>query len=188
MPHRRRPLRATYRLQIHREFTLADARGIVPYLHRLGVSHVYASPLLTARAGSTHGYDVVDPTLINPELGGEAAFRGFVHELHAHDMGLLLDIVPNHMGTGSENPFWEDVLAHGRHSRYAHWFDIDWMSGSTDGRPRVVLPVLADELEAVIRRGEVSVARAQRGELRLKYAASSFPPPPRPSVCSPAER
>ena len=176
MLHPARPLRATYRLQINRTFTLADARGIVPYLQRLGVSHAYTSPLLAARPGSMHGYDVVDPARVNPEIGGEAAFRGFIHELHAHGMGLVLDIVPNHMGTGSANPYWDDVLAHGRHSRYARWFDIDWMAGSTDGRGRVVVPVLADPLEVSIAKGDLSVKHdADRGALRLRYGEESFP-------------
>ena len=93
----------------------------------LGISHLYASPLLRARAGSTHGYDVVDPTIINPELGGEDALRDLVAALRAHDMGLILDIVPNHMGVGgAENAWWLDVLEWGRASPYAEFFDIDW--------------------------------------------------------------
>src|SRR5687768_3499293 len=176
MQQTHRPLRATYRLQLHGEFTLAAARAIIPYLARLGISHVYASPILAARPGSTHGYDVVDPARVNPEVGGERAFRGFTHELHAHGMGLVLDIVPNHMGTGSANPYWEDVLAHGPHSRWAHWFDIDWRVGGAADRPRVVLPVLGDELDLVIGRGELSVERdGEHGTFRLTHHDDSFP-------------
>ena len=124
--------RATYRLQLHRGFTFADAREIVPYLAALGISHVYASPIMTARAGSTHGYDVVDPTRINPELGGEAEFRRFVATLRHHELGLIVDIVPNHMATDAANAWWMDVLAHGRRSQYAKFFDIDWHPPNKD--------------------------------------------------------
>ena len=107
--------RATMRLQLHRDFTFADATGLVPYLAALGISHLYSSPILTARAGSMHGYDVIDPTRVNPELGGEAGLRGLVAALRAAGLGLIVDIVPNHMAAGGmENPWWADVLRHGR--------------------------------------------------------------------------
>ena len=110
-----RPLAATARLQFHKDFPIPRATALVPYFHDLGISHLYASPLLRARAGSTHGYDVVDPNEINPELGGEAALREMVAALRAHGMGLILDIVPNHMGVGgSDNAWWLDVLEWGR--------------------------------------------------------------------------
>jgi malto-oligosyltrehalose synthase len=169
------PLRATYRLQLHKDFSLDAAREIVPYLARLGVSHAYVSPILAARPGSTHGYDVVDPARVNPELGGEASLRGFVDALHGHDMGLLLDIVPNHMGTGSANPYWQDVLARGRQSRFAHWFDIDWHATGDDGPERIVLPVLGDEIEAVVERGELAVIRGTDGVLALVHHDKAFP-------------
>ncbi|MEG8054584.1 alpha-amylase family glycosyl hydrolase [Sphingomonas aerolata] len=112
--------RATYRMQFHKDFTFADAEAQVPYLAALGISHLYASPIATARSGSTHGYDVVDPTRINPELGGEARFRRLVDRLKAHGMGMIVDIVPNHMGVaGGENGWWNDVLANGASSHYA---------------------------------------------------------------------
>src|SRR5687767_2651781 len=101
------PLLATYRVQMHKEFTLDGARRIVPYLERLGVSHLYTSPILKARPGSTHGYDVADPTVVNPELGTDEDRRALVGALHGRGMGHLLDIVPNHMGIGPSNPFWE---------------------------------------------------------------------------------
>jgi (1->4)-alpha-D-glucan 1-alpha-D-glucosylmutase len=104
--------RATMRLQFHRGFTFADATAAVGYFAALGVSHLYASPIMTARPGSTHGYDTVDPTQVNPELGGEAGLRQLVEALRANDMGLIVDIVPNHMAVGSGNTWWMDVLAH----------------------------------------------------------------------------
>ena len=176
MPQAPRPLRATYRLQVHKEFTLGQVREIVPYLADLGVSHIYTSPVLKARPGSTHGYDVADPKVVNPEIGGEDAFRALVETLHAHDLGYILDIVPNHMGTGSSNPYWEDVLANGRESIYGHWFDIDWESPDATLRGRVLLPVLGDELDAVIAKGELSIGCVE-GESapRVRYFDKSFP-------------
>ena len=167
-------LAATYRLQLHEEFTLADATRIVPYLQRLGISHVYSSPILRARPGSTHGYDVADPTTPNPELGGERERRRLIERLQNNDMGLLLDIVPNHMGSGRDNPFWEDVLTHGTASRYARWFDIRWQSPERPLRGRVLLPVLGDKLTKVLARGELSVV-VEKGRLRIRYFDDSFP-------------
>ena len=118
--------RATLRLQFHKDFTFADAARLVPYFAALGVSHVYASPILTARPGSPHGYDVIDPTRVNPELGGEDGLRALVAALRRVDLGLIVDIVPNHMALGHGNAWWWDVLANGAASRYAHFFDIDW--------------------------------------------------------------
>jgi len=105
--------RATYRLQFHKGFAFADAERLVPYFARLGVSHVYASPITTARAGSMHGYDVIDPTRLNPELGGEDALRRLVAVLRGHELGLIVDIVPNHMAAVAANAWWFDVLRHG---------------------------------------------------------------------------
>src|SRR5688500_1433724 len=176
MPQAPRPLRATYRLQVHKEFTLQNVREIVPYLAQLGVSHIYTSPILKARPGSTHGYDVADPKVVNPELGGEDAFRALVKELHAHELGWVLDIVPNHMGTGTSNPYWEDVLANGRESIYGHWFDIDWETPDPALTGRVLLPVLGDELEAVIGKGELSIGCVEGENVpRVKYFDNSFP-------------
>src|SRR5687767_2094665 len=169
-----RRLTATCRLQMNEQFPLDEARAIVPYLHRLGISHLYASPILAARPGSTHGYDVADPTKVSPALGGEPARQALVRELHAHGMGMVLDIVPNHMGTGPANPFWEDVLAHGEASAYAGWFDTDWDIPNPELRHRILLPVLGDELEAVAARGELDVAW-QHGRIRATYFDQSFP-------------
>lgn len=168
------PLGATYRLQLHKDFTFEDARELVPYLDRLGVTHVYSSPILKARPGSTHGYDVADPTTPNPELGGEEARAKWARAITDAGLGLLLDIVPNHMGTGSANPFWEDVLTHGAASRFGRWFDIRWSSAAQPLRGRVLLPVLGDKLPKVIERNELTVA-LHEGRLRLHYFENDFP-------------
>ncbi|GAA0441563.1 MULTISPECIES: malto-oligosyltrehalose synthase [Sphingomonas] len=161
--------RATYRFQFHRDFTFADAEALVPYLDRLGVSHVYASPITTARSGSTHGYDVVDPTTINPELGGEEAFRSLVKALRARDMGVIIDIVPNHMGVaGSENGWWMDVLAHGQGSAYARFFDIDW-------REPVLLPVLGTPLSEALEQGAIEVVVEDGKRFVSAYGEHRFP-------------
>src|SRR5207342_3112938 len=152
-----RTLTATYRLQRNGAFTLNDARARVPYLHALGVSHLYCSPVLAARAGSTHGYDVADPTQVNPELGGDAAFVALAEAAHACGMGLVLDIVPNHMGTGPDNPYWDDLLRHGPRSKYAPWFDVEWRAPSRRLANKVLLPVLGDSLDAVLERGELTL-------------------------------
>ncbi|MFN2433222.1 MAG: malto-oligosyltrehalose synthase [Gemmatimonadota bacterium] len=168
------PPRATYRLQLHGGFRLDDARAQVPYLSQLGVSHVYASPLLAARPGSTHGYDVVDPTRLNPELGDESAFAVLTDALQREGMGLVLDIVPNHMAAASANPYWEDLLRHGRASAYAGWFDVDWEAGEGRTRGRVLLPVLGTWLPATLAAGELGLARAG-GEIRVRYFNQDFP-------------
>ncbi|HEY7234913.1 MAG TPA: malto-oligosyltrehalose synthase [Gemmatimonadaceae bacterium] len=169
----RHSLTASYRVQLNTQFTLNDARRIVPYLDRLGISHLYCSPILAARPGSAHGYDVVDPTRVNPEIGTLADLRALAGELHERGMGVLLDIVPNHMGIGPSNAYWEDVLAHGLHSRYAAWFDIDWQAGGN----KVVLPVLHAELDEVLARGELTLDVVERTP-RLRYFDSSWPVDP----------
>ncbi len=135
--------RATYRLQLNKDFTFADATALVPYLDSLGISHVYLSPILRARPGSTHGYDTVDHTTINPELGTEADFRALVAALRQREMGLILDFVPNHMGVGgADNALWLDVLKHGEASRYAQWFDIDWHPPRPGMEGKLLVPFL----------------------------------------------
>lgn len=165
---------ATYRLQLRSGFGFAAARRLVPYFSRLGVSHLYLSPVLRARSGSTHGYDVVNPTELNPELGNADELEQLVRELRRHEMGAILDIVPNHMATGSENPFWEDVLTHGRSSRFAAWFDIDWGPQASRRPRRVFLPVLGDRLGSVIDSGELRLIQRE-GRFRLEYYEQSFP-------------
>ena len=157
--------RATYRLQLHQHFTFADAEAIVPYLADLGISHAYLSPITTAAKGSTHGYDVVDPTAINAELGGEQGFRSLVAALRARDMGVVIDIVPNHMGVaGAENAWWNDVLARGRDSEFADVFDIDWSTP-------IVLPVLGDPLPKALADGAITV----EGDDLVAYGEHRFP-------------
>jgi (1->4)-alpha-D-glucan 1-alpha-D-glucosylmutase len=143
--------RSTYRVQLSGRFPFEAARAVVPYLADLGISHLYGSPVLRARAGSPHGYDVVDPTEVSPELGGEPGLRALVGELRAHGMGLVVDLVPNHMAASVENPWWLDTLRRGRASAYAKVFDIDWEAGGG----RVRLPVLGAPLEQVA--GEIEV-------------------------------
>lgn len=163
--------RATYRLQFRKEFTFADATAIVPYLATLGVSHVYASPLLTARPGSPHGYDIVDHNSINPEFGGEPGFDAFVDALHRHDMGLVLDIVPNHMWIGQENPWWMEVLEWGHASPMARRFDIDWETGR-----KLLLPVLGDQYGVVLERGELAIGFDDTsGAFHIRYFDKRFP-------------
>ncbi|MFW6362914.1 MAG: alpha-amylase family glycosyl hydrolase, partial [Spirochaeta sp.] len=112
--------RATIRLQFRKEFTFADARELVPYFAQLGVSHIYASPVLMARPGSTHGYDIVDHNHFNPEIGTEESFSDLCRTLHEHGMGLIMDFVPNHMGVGAaDNEWWLDVLEWGKNSPFA---------------------------------------------------------------------
>ena len=172
------PLVATYRLQLDAGFGFAAAAARVPYLRRLGVSHLYLSPVLTARPGSGHGYDVVDPRHASPALGGEAGFDALAATVAAHGMGLLLDIVPNHMGIGPANPYWDDVLACGRESPYAQWFDVAWEHLVRSGRRQLVLPVLGEPLEQVLARDELRVV-LEDGGLRVRYYEQSFPLDPR---------
>jgi (1->4)-alpha-D-glucan 1-alpha-D-glucosylmutase len=169
-----RPLTATYRLQLNAAFTLHDARARVPYLHALGISHLYCSPVLAARAGSTHGYDVADPTQVSPELGGDEALVALAETAHAHGMGLLLDIVPNHMGIGADNRYWDDLLAHGRSSRYASWFDVEWRAPTRRLANKVLLPVLGDQLDEVLARDELSLEISDQG-VRVHYFDHHFP-------------
>ncbi|WP_339411346.1 malto-oligosyltrehalose synthase [Pseudomonas sp. EA_35y_Pfl2_R5] len=139
-------LLSTLRLQFHKGFTLHDAKRLIPYFEQLGVSHLYASPLLTARPGSMHGYDVIDPSQINPELGGEAALVALADALHEHGMGLILDIVSNHMAVGGDaNPWWLDVLEWGRNSPFAGFFDIQWNSHDPLLEGQLLVPFLRSD-------------------------------------------
>jgi (1->4)-alpha-D-glucan 1-alpha-D-glucosylmutase len=176
-----KPLTATARLQFHKDFTLDRAVELVPYFDRLGISHLYASPIFKARPGSTHGYDIVDHTIINPELGGEAALRRLVAALRARGMGLILDIVPNHMGVGgADNAWWLDVLEWGRASRYADFFDIDWDPPDATLRARMLAPFLGDAYGNVLARGELRLKfDAADGRLYVDYVGNRFPIFPR---------
>lgn len=155
---------ATYRLQLTADFGFSEAAALVPYLKALGVSHLYASPFLKARAGSTHGYDVVDHNSLNPELGGEEAFQRLCDALNRADIGLILDFVPNHMGVHyADNPWWLDVLEWGPKSPYAASFDIDWQT--LPGRPRggVLIPILGSSYSEALEGGEIAL-RYDAGE------------------------
>ncbi len=175
------PLRATARLQFHKGFTLDDARELVPYLDGLGISHLYASPLLKARPGSTHGYDIVDHNQINPELGGEDALRRVVAALRDHGMGLILDIVPNHMGVGgADNEWWLDVLEWGRNSTYADFFDIDWDPPDVTLKGRVLAPFLGGAYGECLERGDLKLRFDDTdGRLFVEYFEHRFPIAPR---------
>jgi (1->4)-alpha-D-glucan 1-alpha-D-glucosylmutase len=164
---------ATYRLQLHKGYRFADAIALVPYLAELGVSHIYASPFLRARPGSMHGYDVVDHGALNPEIGAEADLDRFIQALRRHGMGLVLDVVPNHMGVlHGDNPWWQDVLEKGRASPYAKFFDIDWQRG----RGRLLLPVLGKHYGEALDEGEVKLVReGKKGPWRVAYYDQSFP-------------
>jgi (1->4)-alpha-D-glucan 1-alpha-D-glucosylmutase len=167
--------RATYRLQFHAGFTLRDATVLVPYLGALGVSDVYASPLAEARRGSMHGYDVCDPTRLNPVLGTEGDFEAFTEALKQAGMGLILDIVPNHLGTGDPaNRWWMDLLEHGRASPFAVCFDMDWESPEVGPGGRVLLPVLGDRFGGVLEAGEFEVHLDPAGFM-VGYHEHRFP-------------
>ena len=170
-------MRATYRLQLTREFPLRAASAVIGYLARLGVSHLYSSPILAARAASTHGYDVIDPSRLAPTLGSEHDLTELRETLAAAGMGLLLDVVPNHQAATTDNPAWNDVLTHGRASRFAAWFDIDW-DGAASAAGRVLLPVLADPRGRCLARGEIRLA-CEDGRLCIRYGDAAFPVEPR---------
>src|SRR6476620_750787 len=145
---------ATYRLQLHAGFTFADAAGQVPYLAALGVSHLYLSPVLQAVPGSMHGYDVLDHTRISADLGGEDALVRLAGTAHGHGLGLVVDVVPNHMALvapESANAQLLQVLREGRDAPTAEWFDIDWKSGGG----RLGLPILGATLAAILETGEL---------------------------------
>lgn len=141
---------ATYRLQFRNGMTFDRAAALVPYLKNLGISHLYASPIFTATKASTHGYDVTDANEIEPSIGGREGFERLVAELKAQGLGLIIDIVPNHMASSLENAWWRDVLEYGKESRYARHFDIDWSR-------RLTLPFLGDTFDAVLENGEIAI-------------------------------
>ncbi|MCK1968118.1 malto-oligosyltrehalose synthase [Franconibacter sp. IITDAS19] len=160
---------STYRIQFRNGMTFDRAAALVPYIKRLGISHLYASPIFTATAGSTHGYDVTDANEIDPAIGGREGFDRMVNALKAAGLGLILDIVPNHMAASLENPWWRDVIENGQQSRYARYFDIDWTR-------RLTLPFLGDTFEAVLENGEISIKPdPQTGKPAFAYYESYYP-------------
>ena len=169
--------RATYRVQLSREFTFAQVHALVPYLAGLGVSHLYCSPFLRARAGSLHGYDIVDPQAINPEIGTRDELDALVAELQRHGLSLLIDVVPNHMGVhGSDNAWWLDVLECGPASAYAEYFDIDWCSADPSLRGRVLLPILGDQYGLVLERHQLRLGFDDpSGSFQVRYHDHRLP-------------
>jgi (1->4)-alpha-D-glucan 1-alpha-D-glucosylmutase len=165
---------STYRLQLHKDFGFRDATKLIGYFSDLGISHIYASPVLSSRSGSTHGYDATDPTRLNPELGTEADFYALHAELQRHNMGMILDIVPNHMSASSENAWWMDTLENGPESAYAAYFDIDWNPGSRTLDGKVLLPVLGKRFGEVLESGELKLV-LREGRFLVQYFDSLFP-------------
>ncbi|HEY3926830.1 MAG TPA: malto-oligosyltrehalose synthase [Candidatus Koribacter sp.] len=166
---------STYRLQFHSKFRFIDAERIVAYLDDLGISHCYSSPILKARAGSTHGYDITDHNSLNPDIGSEEDFERLSARLQRHDLGLVLDVVPNHMGVGAgDNPWWQDVLENGRASVFADYFDIDWNPLKPELRNKLLLPILGnyygDELES----GKVQL-NPEHGRIVIRYYDKLLP-------------
>jgi (1->4)-alpha-D-glucan 1-alpha-D-glucosylmutase len=169
---------AVYRVQMHAGMPFNEVVKVVPYLNDLGISDLYSSPILQARRGSTHGYDVTDPTRINPELGTEEEFDTLSRRLQAHSMGLLLDIVPNHLATSSENPWWMDVLEEGPGSVYSPYFDVDWHPPSRSLENRLLLPILGKPYAQVLEGGELSL-EFDAGSFFIRYLDTRLPVAPR---------
>ena len=161
---------ATYRLQFNKQFRFEDACELVHYLQQLGISDLYASPIFKARQGSSHGYDVTDPTRLNPELGTEADFDTLVRKLRDYNIGLLLDIVPNHMAASSESPWWMDVLENGLCSPYANFFDINWSALDN----RILLPILTRPYEEALENQELTLTLEDAG-IFLQYHGYTLP-------------
>jgi malto-oligosyltrehalose synthase len=166
---------STLRVQFNAGYTFDDASRDVPAFAALGVSHLYASPIWTAAAGSTHGYDVVDPGTVSDVLGAESGLRRLRDRLAAFDMGLVVDIVPNHMGIGPENRWWYDVLRRGRKSPYARYFDIDWDGNADVPAGKVLLPVLPESLAEMLTRREFSIMHGMTGESSLARGEARWP-------------
>jgi (1->4)-alpha-D-glucan 1-alpha-D-glucosylmutase len=165
---------ATYRLQFHKDYLFADARSIVTYLSDLGISDIYASPIFKARAGSTHGYDVVDPTQLNPELGTAEEFAELVKEVQQHQMGWLQDIVPNHMAYDSQNLWLMDILENGSDAESFDYFDIDWTPISETIPARVLAPLLGNFYAECLEQGEINLAYEESG-LSINYFGLKLP-------------
>ncbi|HYO80715.1 MAG TPA: malto-oligosyltrehalose synthase, partial [Bryobacteraceae bacterium] len=170
---------ATYRIQLHGQFTFDDARAVAPYIAKLGVSHVYCSPYLQAAKGSTHGYDVVDHNRVNEELGGEEAHAEFVEELKHLKLGQVLDIVPNHMAVGERgNRWWWDVLENGPSSPFASYFDVDWEPPEARLHNLVLVPILGDHYGRVLENGELTLVR-EGGKFVWRYFENTLPVAPK---------
>jgi len=169
--------KSTYRLQLHKNFTLDDASAVADYLKQLGITHIYSSPYLQAAPGSTHGYDVVDHRRVNEELGGEAAHERLCKRLGDLGLGQVLDIVPNHMSLGVQNRYWWDVLENGTNSLYASFFDIDWNSSEERLRYKVLVPILPDQYGRVLDTGGIRLIR-QGNSFAVETAGQVLPVAP----------
>jgi (1->4)-alpha-D-glucan 1-alpha-D-glucosylmutase len=169
---------ATYRVQLNQNFRFADACQILDYLHELGISDLYLSPILASRKGSDHGYDVTDPTRLNPDLGTEEDFATLQTELQNRGMGLLLDTVPNHMAASAENPWWMDVLENGAQSAFAAFYDIEWHPHARSLDGKILLPVLGRPFGEVLESGEIKLI-FQEGKFFFQYFEALFPLAPR---------
>ena len=166
---------STYRLQFKKDFGFKEAAAIVPYLAQLGISHVYCSPYLKARPGSTHGYDIVDHQSLNPELGSQDDYDHFIQVLKKHSMGQVLDIVPNHMGVGgSDNAIWLDVLENGEAAKHAFFFDIDWRPAKPELRGKILLPFLGKPYGNALVDGDLQL-RLESGAFSVYFAEHRFP-------------
>ncbi len=172
-----RPI-STYRLQLNAGFRFENARRLVGYLHALGISHVYSSPILKARQGSPHGYDITDHNQINPEIGSYEELQALVGELKNYGMGQVLDFVPNHMGIGyGTNPWWQDVMANGRASEFAEFFDLDWHPLKPELKDKLLIPILGDQYGAELEQGRIQLAVDEQG-FQIKYYDNVLPVDP----------
>src|ERR1700761_963587 len=169
---------STYRVQMHKDFNFAQAQEIVGYLKKLGISDFYSSPIFEARPGSMHGYDVTRHDRLNPELGGDEGFESFSGELKRQGLGLLLDIVPNHMGVGNDSIWWQDVLENGHSSQYSEFFDIDWKPLKPALRNKLLLPILGDQYGAELERKHIQLS-IKDGRPRIHYYDHTMPVAPR---------
>ena len=160
---------STYRLQFNYLFRFTDAAKIIPYLYELGITDVYASPYFKARKGSLHGYDIVDPNMLNPEIGTEEEYDVFTRQLNIYEMGQILDIVPNHMCVESDNTWWMDVLENGRSALYATFFDIDWNPAEKKLTGKIIIPLLGDQYGKVLERQELELAFRGRRVLHILF-------------------
>jgi (1->4)-alpha-D-glucan 1-alpha-D-glucosylmutase len=169
--------RATYRLQLRREFNFRHARSALPYLAGLGISHLYLSPIFAARSGSAYGYDVVDHCAINPELGTPEEFRSLAVDARKHGLGIVLDIVPNHTAIAPNgNRWWLDVVENGPAARFADYFDIDWTPVRESMRNRLLLPLLENRLGAELSSGKIRVEfDVQHGSFHVAYGDHRLP-------------
>ena len=175
----RRKVSATYRLQFTKDFRFSDAEALVPYLHALGISHIYASPIFAACPGSLSGYDTCDFSQINPELGGEKAFDSLVEALHRQKMGIIVDFVPNHMSAHPQwNQWWRNVLANGPSSPASEYFDVDWYPVNSNLHGKVLLPILGKQYGEVLESGGLRI-EYRNGEFCLFYGETNLPLNPR---------